>query len=90
MEENIQNITNRISSLFPYLIDFYVILQNYGIEEKESLILKTVKKKTELWYVYEKTLKMEKELENGVKELKESLENLKDFLCIQDDNDEFS
>jgi hypothetical protein len=33
---------------------------------------------------------MEKELENAVKELKESLENLRDFLCISDESEETS
>ena len=42
----------------------------------------------EAWYSYEKTLVMEKELENGVKEVKESLENLRDFLNIKDADDE--
>ena len=73
-----KNIGYRISSLFPYLFDFYLFLQKFGTEVNNN----------KTYYKYERAFQMEKDLEIKNEQLEESLENLYDFLTVKDINKE--
>ena len=80
----IKHIGDRISSLFPYLLEYHLFSQNFGIIKETPN-----NKKEYLVYDYEKSLLMEKDLENSNLQLKEALENLDEFLrifSIEDDD----
>ena len=74
-----REFADRISSLVPYLLKFYQVLQEFGMVKEKSKLRPT---EEVLRYDYEKALQQEKELENEVKQLFESLQNLNDFLKV--------
>lgn len=74
-----REFADRISSLMPYLLKFYQVLQEFGMVKEKSKLKPT---EEVLRYDYEKALQQEKELENEVKQLFESLQNLNDFLKV--------
>lgn len=58
-----------MSSLFPYLFDFYLFLQEWGIQMETTYV-----------YRYNLAFNNQKLLYNHVQQLYQSLENLEDFL----------
>ena len=80
-DQKSRNFADRISSLVPYLMKFYLFLQNFGISSEPNK-QKNNEDSTTLRYDYEKALHHEKDLENEIKQLFESLQNLNNFLKI--------
>ena len=72
--KNTSQTANRISSLFPFLMSFYINLQNWGI----------IVNKEYFTYDFQKALETERDLELEVDQLMESFENLKEFLYHED------
>lgn len=66
---------NRIGSLFPFLLQFYKFLQNWGLQATKSQQMDEF-----LIYDYNTALSTEKDLELEVNQLFESIENINDFL----------
>ena len=73
-DKNTSQIANRIASVFPFLMNFYIYLQNWGI----------VINKEYFTYDFHKAFATEKNLVIEVDELIESLENLNEFLHQED------
>ena len=74
-----REFADRISSLVPYLLKFYQVLQDFGMVLEKN---KQMPSENVLRYDYEKALQQEKELENEISQLFESLQNLNDFLKV--------
>ncbi|KAL4442528.1 hypothetical protein ABPG74_006930 [Tetrahymena malaccensis] len=69
------NLADRVSSLFPYLMNFYIFLLQWG-----NRISKHQGGTEEWYYEYFKAFEQQKYLYNYVQQLYQSIENLEDFL----------
>ncbi|EAR93160.2 cation channel family protein (macronuclear) [Tetrahymena thermophila SB210] len=69
------NLADRVSSLFPYLMNFYIFLLHWG-----NRIQKNPGSNEEWYYEYFKAFEQQKYLYNYVQQLYQSIENLEDFL----------
>ena len=88
-DQKSRNFADRISSLVPYLMKFYLFLQGFGMIEENKQ--KNNEPKISR-YDYERALHQEKDLENEIRQLFESLQNLNLFLRIdlnQEDETQF-
>ena len=73
------NQANRVASLFPTLSEFYIYLQNWGLQRPEDTVKGTYQ------YNNKDAAQNERELEHAVDLLEESLQNL-EFFFNEDDN----
>lgn len=80
IKEDQTSTANRVSSLLPFLMQFYTFLQGWGLDTPAA------KTRTEEFqtYTHIKALQTEKDLELETYQLKESLENIKDLLKTDD------
>lgn len=79
-DQKSRNFADRISSLVPYLMKFYTFLQSFGMLEERN---KQRNNEESFRYDYERALHQEKDLENEIKQLFESLQNLNNFLQVK-------
>lgn len=71
-DKTLGRVADRVSSLFPYLLDFYLFLQNWGLEQDDPTQLPR--------YTHKKAFEKQKDINNHINQLHQSLENLEDFL----------
>ncbi|EGR33284.1 hypothetical protein IMG5_057070 [Ichthyophthirius multifiliis] len=73
-DQNKRIIADQISSLFPSLFEFYGFLQNWGIEFNNL----------EISYTYKCAFDNQKELNNKLQHLQQTIQNLNQFLDVED------
>ncbi|KAL4446650.1 hypothetical protein ABPG74_005588 [Tetrahymena malaccensis] len=75
VNKDLRQTTDRVSSLFPFLLDFYIFLQDWGHQVLQDS--KDVK------YTYKQAFDSQKQLNNKVIDLCQSIDNLSQFLSVE-------